>query len=110
MTSPPALNCAPRRMLPPPTTMASWTPRSRMRWACRAMLSVSSMLMPLLPLCPNPSPLSFRITRLYLGLRDSPEGCSFMGCSIGEWDDYALELYGHGIGTGRVKRRGFRAP
>src|SRR2546423_516183 len=33
MTSPPAENWAPRRMLPPPTTIASCTPRSTIRLA-----------------------------------------------------------------------------
>src|SRR5262245_27755981 len=35
------------------------------------MLSVSSILMPLLPLGPKPSPLSLSTTRRYLGLRGS---------------------------------------
>src|SRR5713226_10532353 len=53
--------------------MANWMPRSTTRCACRAMLNVSSMLMPLLPLWPKPSPLSFKTTRLYFGLRISAD-------------------------------------
>ena len=59
----PAENCAPRSRLPPPTTTASCTPRSATRFNCVAMASVSSRLMPLLPACPNASPLSFSSTR-----------------------------------------------
>ena len=42
------------------------------RWTCRAMPSVSSMLMPLCPPCPNASPLSLSRMRRYFGLFGSP--------------------------------------
>jgi hypothetical protein len=35
--------------------------------------------MPLLPLCPKPSPLSFKTTRLYFGFKAS----AIVGASIG---------------------------
>src|SRR5260370_23358038 len=83
MTSPPALNGAPRRILPPPTTIASWTPRFTIRCACRAKFNVSSMLMPLLLLpWPNPSPLIFKTTRLYFGLSASMVKWSSTECPL----------------------------
>src|SRR3954470_197882 len=84
MTSPPAENWAPRRMLPPPTTIASCTPRSTIRLAWRATDRVSSMEMPDLLACPNPSPLSLRTTRLYLGLSASGKAVSSMAQAPGE--------------------------
>src|SRR6516162_10097842 len=73
MTAPPALNCSPRRRLPAPMTTANCTPRLWTFLICWAILSVSSILMPLLPGGPNPSPLSLSRTRLNLGLRGSTE-------------------------------------
>src|SRR5688572_28130492 len=56
------LNCAPRRMLPPPVTTAI----SASRFAsaiCRAVCITTSMLMPRSPAWQKPSPESFRTTR-----------------------------------------------
>src|SRR6185312_11942567 len=83
MTVPPALNCAPRRMLPAPTTMASCTPLSWTRLIWWAIFTTSSMLMPPpLPLWLNPSPLSLRTTRLYFGWRESSIMVPVVGCRI----------------------------
>src|SRR5262249_53235713 len=72
MTSPPPETGSHASRSPPPATTASCAPRSTTRLSCRAIRSVSSMLMPaLLPLGPNPSPLSFRSTRENFGFSES---------------------------------------
>src|SRR3954453_9138589 len=60
----PAVNCAPRRMLPPPITIAIWTPVEAARWTCAEISATSCMLMPRWPGAAKLSPESFRRIRL----------------------------------------------
>ena len=62
-----AAELAPRRMLPPPTTIASWTPRAATRDAWRAIRLTSSTLMPPSPGRQKLSPESFSRTRRKTG-------------------------------------------
>ena len=61
------LPLSPRKMLPPPTTITTCTPRSRTSRICSAMLATAcgQMFSPVGP--PRASPLSFKRIRLYLG-------------------------------------------
>jgi len=59
----PEVNCAPRRMLPPPRTMAIWAPKREARWTCPARWTTASMAMPRSPWWLKPSPEIFKITR-----------------------------------------------
>lgn len=64
----------PRQKLPPPTTMATCTPRS---WICLtspATLRVISSFMPKRPLPASASPLILSKTRLYIGFIKPPHG------------------------------------
>src|SRR6476659_6802724 len=55
---------APRKKLPPPTTIATWTPVRTTSAICRAMVATTSGSTPSLP-PPNTSPDSLRTTRRY---------------------------------------------
>src|SRR5437660_7163875 len=82
MTLWPRVSVAPRRMFPPPTTMASSTPRSATRDAWRAIRLTSSTLMPASPGRQKLSPESLSKTRRNRGgpygeaasIIDSPSG------------------------------------
>src|SRR5947209_20351229 len=67
MTSEPRDSVAPRRMLPPPTTIVSSTPCEATRDACRAIRLTSSTSMPPSPGRQKLSPESFRRTRRKAG-------------------------------------------
>src|SRR5512132_1476957 len=71
MTSDPRVSVAPRRMLPPPTTMASWTPWAATREAWLAIRLTSSTLIPPSPGRQKLSPESLSKTRRKSG---GPEG------------------------------------
>src|SRR5437879_3422332 len=60
-------NSRPRRMFPPPTTIASCTPAATTRLICSEAVLTAAMLMPLSPGRQNPSPESFSSTRRYAG-------------------------------------------
>src|SRR6476619_6987881 len=59
------LNCAPRRILPPPMTSPISQPLSAACFTCRAICVTSSMPMPRSPAWLKLSPESFRMTRAY---------------------------------------------
>src|SRR5262245_8741266 len=62
-----SLPCKPRKMLPPPMTTTTSTPRSRTSRICRARSWTASGLIPTPEALPKASPLSLRRIRRYLG-------------------------------------------
>src|SRR5258708_3170353 len=63
----------PRKMLPPPMTMATSTCRSRTRLTCRAMVLTVSWSMPKPEGPRSASPLNLRSTRRYFGAWAAPD-------------------------------------
>src|SRR5438132_11228786 len=63
------LNCAPRRMLPPPMTKPIWQPLSAACLTWRAICVTSSMPMPRSPAWLKLSPDNFRMTRVKGGMK-----------------------------------------
>src|SRR5437762_664383 len=78
-----SLPLRPRKILPPPTTMTTWTPRSRTSPIWRAMSWIASGQMPTPASPPSASPLSLSRMRRYFGLC-----CLVMkaGGASGKWD------------------------
>src|SRR5436309_10637331 len=63
-------------MLPPPTTIATSTPRSDTRWISAAMAAMRSASAPYSAEPMRASPESFSRTRLKAGRPPSPEACT----------------------------------
>src|SRR5690606_34194468 len=60
---------APRKMLPPPTTSATWTPRLTISWTSDARRWIKDGEMPYSPSPISASPLNLSKTRLYAAWR-----------------------------------------
>src|SRR5262245_13902607 len=78
MLDTPAVNCAPRRIFPPPITMAICTPCCDALRICPEMAATSAILMTRSPACVKLSPESFSTTRR----SDRPSAASDFGIAI----------------------------
>src|SRR3954454_25072101 len=98
----PAVNWAPRRMFPPPITIAIWTPSWAARCTCVAMSTTSCMLMPRWPGAAKLSPESFRRMRLYGLWPAMVLPCS--ECGMGWGGVHNSRFVGAGVQSAGIKK------